>query len=70
MHASELVEADYTPDNTSPHFQDCPISNATVTSGELQRRFDTVAYPQKGVAFTGTDSDGNAVPAPAVSALD
>lgn len=48
-----------------PQFMDVTISAASLADGTLKQRLDPVAYPQKGVTYSGTDSDGNAVPAPA-----
>lgn len=86
MHTSELTKNTYTEPNVvtdaevvvtdsgnldeGTYFQDCEISAAALASGELHRRFDTVAFPQKGINYTGDDSDGNAVPAPAVAVPD
>lgn len=76
MHASELAEATYTQPAESTdaetgaagtYFQDCEVSAATVADGTLVQRFDKIAFPQKGVKYTGTDSDGNAVPKPPVA---
>lgn len=66
MHDSQLVRRTYTP-STAPHFQDIDITRANLLSGELVRRFDTLAYPQVGVRYDGTDSDGHAFPPPARS---
>lgn len=73
MHASELNRATYTPPAESTDaetggpasFMDLPITKENLASGELVRRFDPMAFPQVGVAYTGTDADGHAVPAPA-----
>ena len=47
---------------TGNQFQDVTISAATVGDGTLRLRFDTKAFPQKGIKYTGTDSDGATVP--------
>lgn len=86
MHTSELSKSTYTQPNVvgdsetvvtdsgnldgGAYFQDCEINAATVSSGELVRRFDIIAFPQKGVLYTGTNSDGHTVPKAAVSAKD
>jgi hypothetical protein len=68
MHVSELdAPGTYTPDDTQASFMDEVISPATLKDGSLQQRFDPMAFPQVGVTYTGTDSDGNDVPAPAVA---
>lgn len=47
-------------------YQDVTISPATVADGTLRQRFDTLAYPQKGVTLTGTHpTTGLPVPAAA-----
>lgn len=51
-------------------FMDIVVSPATLNSGELFRRFDTKAYPQLGKTLTGTDSQGNPQPKPAVICAD
>lgn len=50
---------------TAPQFMDTDITAATLASGVLKQRLDPVAFPQKGITYSGTDADGNAVPAPA-----
>lgn len=49
-------------------FQDIEISKANVINGTLVQRFDPIAFPQKGIKYTGQDADGNPVPKPATSA--
>lgn len=78
MHESQLARSTYAQPATTTdaetgvadsggYFQDCEISTETVLDGTLVQRFDKIAFPQKGVKYTGTDSDGNPVPAPAKS---
>lgn len=83
MHTSTLTMGTYTQGNvvgdseTGPSgdndsgtfFQDIEISMENVINGTLHQRLDPIAFPQKGITYTGTDSDGVAVPAPAKSAL-
>lgn len=73
MHVSELSKATYTQSEitgdaetgTGPEFQDVQISAANLANGTLKQRFDPMAFPQKGIKYTGTGADGKAVPAPA-----
>lgn len=46
----------------SLQFQDETISPATVADGTLRQRFDTVAFPQKGIKYSGTLGDALAAP--------
>lgn len=69
MHTSELTKSTYSPVDSSPHFQDIAITAASVDDGTMKLRFDPVAFPQKGITYAGTDSDGNDVPPDPVSAL-
>lgn len=45
-------------------FQDSTISPATLAAGTLTQRFDTLAFPQKGVKYAGTHGTGGAVVVP------
>lgn len=81
MHESQLARSTYTEgqittdaetgtSDSGTFFQDCEVSPTTLSDGTLKQRFDPIAYPQKGVAYTGTDDDGNAVPLPPVAMKD
>jgi hypothetical protein len=43
-------------------FMDCEISREALRSGDLRKRFDLIAFPQKGVSVSGVDSDGATFP--------
>jgi len=58
-----LVKSTYT-QAARLSFQDSVISPATLAAGTLRQRFDTLAFPQKGVKFTGTRGAGEAVVVP------
>jgi hypothetical protein len=45
-------------------YQDVTISPATLADGTMAVRFDSLAFPQKGVKFAGTHGAGEAVVVP------
>jgi hypothetical protein len=68
--AETPTPADSTNTDSGIYFQDIEVSPATLSSGELVRRFDPLAFPKPGVKYTGTDSDGAAFPKAAVPQKD
>lgn len=81
MHTSSFTKATYTQGaltgdaETAPggdtdggtFFQDVEVSADAVADGTLHQRLDPIAFPQKGIKYTGTDADDVAVPAPAIA---
>jgi len=59
-----LTKSTYTP-AASLTFQDSPISAAALAAGTLLQRFDTAAFPQKGVKYAGRE--GSTVVAPVLT---
>jgi hypothetical protein len=49
----------------SLQFQDETISPATLAAGTMRQRFDTAAFPQKGISYAG--SNGPTIPPPVLS---
>jgi hypothetical protein len=59
-----LTKSTYT-QAASLTYQDVTISPVTLTDGTMRQRFDTLAFPQKGIKYAG--SDGPTIPPPVLS---